>query len=81
MKRLSLSTTPNGSVRQVSDNHHRIICRACGAIAYTASVLGHARCLERGSRAGFVIYDAEVTFWGTCSSCQSCARAADPGAE
>jgi len=55
---------------RVGDNHHHIVCRSCGAITDIDCVVGHAPCLEPAQRSGFVIDEAEVTFWGLCDQCQ-----------
>jgi Fur family ferric uptake transcriptional regulator len=53
------------------DNHHHLVCRACGATADVDCAVGAAPCLEPADRAGFTIDEAEVTFWGLCPSCQT----------
>ncbi len=72
---------PEGSVARyetrVGDNHHHVICRGCGAIADVDCAVGHAPCLDAGDDHGFVIDEAEVTYWGLCPSCAQ-ARAAHP---
>jgi Fe2+ or Zn2+ uptake regulation protein len=55
---------------------HHIVCRQCGAVASVDRVLGHDPCLHRATLAGFLVDEAEVTFWGRCASCQA---APDPG--
>lgn len=57
--------------RRAGDNHHHVVCRRCGAIGDVDCVAGQAPCLEPSSAAGFVIDEAEVTFWGLCSACQA----------
>ena len=58
---------------RVGDNHHHLVCRHCGAVVDIDCATGSAPCLETGDLAqqapGFVVDEAEVTFWGTCSSC------------
>ena len=60
---------------RVGDNHHHLVCRGCGSVVDVDCALGVAPCLEASdleSRApGFVIDEAEVTFWGLCDACQS----------
>lgn len=58
---------------RVADNHHHVVCRVCGAIADVDCVLGAAPCLDPSASAGFVIDEAEVTFWGVCPTCQKSA--------
>ncbi|GAB2862172.1 Fur family transcriptional regulator [Nocardioides pacificus] len=71
---------PAGSVARyelrTDDNHHHLVCRSCGAVTDVDCATGAAPCLDPeplGSR-GFIVDEAEVTFWGLCSSCQTAAR-------
>jgi Fe2+ or Zn2+ uptake regulation protein len=65
---------PSGSLARyearVSDNHHHVVCRSCGAIADVDCAVGEAPCLEPVDDKGFVIDEAEVVYWGTCPDCQ-----------
>jgi Fur family transcriptional regulator, stress-responsive regulator len=54
---------------RVSDNHHHVVCRSCGAIADVDCAVGHAPCLTASGDHGFVIDEAEVVYWGTCPDC------------
>jgi Fur family ferric uptake transcriptional regulator len=56
--------------RRAGDNHHHVVCRGCGAIADVECVVGDAPCLQPSVSDGFVIDEAEVTFWGLCASCR-----------
>ncbi len=64
---------PAGSVARyearVGDNHHHVVCRSCGAISDVDCAVGAAPCLTASDDAGFVIDEAEVTYWGTCPAC------------
>ncbi|MDR0959566.1 MAG: transcriptional repressor [Propionibacteriaceae bacterium] len=76
---------PAGSARlyerRVGDNHHHIICRRCRMVADIDCATGHVPCLEipaphapvggRADSGGFLIDEAEVIFWGLCSTCRS----------
>jgi Fe2+ or Zn2+ uptake regulation protein len=53
------------------DNHHHLVCRACGDTADVECTVGPAPCLEPSDAAGFAVDEAEVTFWGLCPACQS----------
>jgi len=55
---------------RVGDNHHHIVCRACGATCDVDCAVGFAPCLEASDTHGFAVDEAEVTFWGTCTRCQ-----------
>ena len=64
---------PPGSVARyearVGDNHHHVVCRACGAIADVDCAVGDAPCLTASDDAGFSIDEAEVVYWGRCAGC------------
>lgn len=55
---------------RVGDNHHHIICRNCGALADIDCAVGLAPCLTPSETHGFDIDEADVSYWGTCPSCQ-----------
>jgi Fe2+ or Zn2+ uptake regulation protein len=55
---------------RVGDNHHHIVCRSCGAVDDVDCSVGDAPCLEPAQTHGFVVDEAEVTFWGLCPDCQ-----------
>lgn len=56
---------------RVGDNHHHLVCRRCGSTADVDCVVGAAPCLTPSDTAGFVVDEAEVTFWGLCPTCAS----------
>jgi Fur family ferric uptake transcriptional regulator len=56
--------------RRAGDNHHHVVCRGCGAVADVDCAVGEAPCLEPSATGGFVVDEAEVTFWGLCPDCQ-----------
>ncbi len=64
---------PSGSVARyearVGDNHHHLVCRSCGTIADVDCAVGEAPCLAASEDRGFVIDEAEVTYWGLCREC------------
>jgi Fur family transcriptional regulator, stress-responsive regulator len=66
---------PAGSVARyelrVGDNHHHVVCRSCGTVADVDCAVGHTPCLDASDSGGFVIDEAEVTYWGLCPSCAS----------
>ncbi|WP_148613195.1 Fur family transcriptional regulator [Nocardioides rubriscoriae] len=66
---------PTGSVARyearVGDNHHHVVCRSCGAVADVDCAVGEAPCLTASDDSGFVIDEAEVTYWGSCPACTS----------
>ncbi|MBF6299666.1 transcriptional repressor [Nocardia amamiensis] len=64
---------PSGSVARyesrVGDNHHHVVCRACGVIADVDCAVGEAPCLTASDDHGFSIDEAEVIYWGLCPDC------------
>ncbi|WP_328814140.1 Fur family transcriptional regulator [Rhodococcus sp. NBC_00297] len=54
---------------RVGDNHHHLVCRTCGTVADVDCVVGEAPCLAPSHESGFVLGEAEVTFWGLCPAC------------
>jgi Fur family transcriptional regulator, stress-responsive regulator len=56
---------------RTGDNHHHLVCRACGLVADVDCVVAAAPCLTPSDELGFVIDEAEVFFWGYCAGCQS----------
>lgn len=56
---------------RVGDNHHHVVCRSCGAIADVDCALGARPCLDPSDSHGFVIDEAEVTYWGLCPDCST----------
>ena len=68
---------PAGSVARyevrTGDNHHHLVCRDCGVIADVDCAMGAAPCLTASDDHGFVIEQAEVTYWGVCAHCAAAA--------
>ena len=64
---------PAGSVARyelrVGDNHHHVVCRSCGTVADVDCAVGVRPCLDASDAHGFVIDEAEVTYWGVCPDC------------
>jgi len=54
---------------RTGDNHHHVVCRACGRIDDVPCATGSAPCLDPAESHGFVIDEAEVVYWGTCPAC------------
>jgi Fe2+ or Zn2+ uptake regulation protein len=59
---------------RVGDNHHHAVCRSCGAIVDVDCVVGEPPCVRPGDAGGFVIDEAEVTFWGLCPGCRTTSK-------
>jgi Fur family ferric uptake transcriptional regulator len=73
VRRIEPAGSPVRYETRVGDNHHHLVCRRCGVVADVDCVVGHAPCLEPAGDAGFVVDEADVTFWGICPRCQGAA--------
>jgi len=68
-RRIEPAGSPALYEARTGDNHHHIVCRACGAIADVDCAVGSAPCLDPNQTHGFVVDEAEVTYWGLCPDC------------
>jgi Fur family transcriptional regulator, stress-responsive regulator len=68
--RIEPAGSPARYETRVGDNHHHVVCRACGAIADIDCAIGDPPCLTPADARGFAIDEAEVTFWGLCPDCR-----------
>ena len=59
---------------RVADNHHHLICRTCGTVVDIDCATGHAPCLNASDDHGYEIDEAEVVYWGYCSTCRSASK-------
>ncbi len=71
VRRIEPAGSPARFERRVGDNHHHVVCRQCGDLADVDCAVGETPCLTASNPRGFVIDEAEVTYWGTCPSCSS----------
>ena len=60
---------------RVGDNHHHLVCRGCGRVVDVDCAAETAPCLDPADldqvAPGFVVDEAEVTFWGLCDTCST----------
>jgi Fur family ferric uptake transcriptional regulator len=77
VRRIEPAGSPARYETRVGDNHHHVVCRSCGAIADVDCVVGDPPCVAPADAGGFVIDEAELTFWGRCPDCQTRTQAAD----
>jgi Fe2+ or Zn2+ uptake regulation protein len=59
---------------RVGDNHHHLVCRGCGMVVDVDCAAGAVPCLDIPDSGGFVVDEAEVTWWGYCPACQALAK-------
>jgi Fe2+ or Zn2+ uptake regulation protein len=64
---------PAGSVMRfetnVGDNHHHLVCRRCGAVTDVPCAVGSMPCAVPDDTHGYLLEEAEVTYWGQCPGC------------
>jgi Fur family transcriptional regulator, stress-responsive regulator len=70
-RRIEPAGSPALFESRAGDNHHHVVCRGCGAVADVDCAVGAAPCLDPSQDHGFVLDEAEVTFWGLCPGCQA----------
>ncbi|WP_107705445.1 Fur family transcriptional regulator [Nocardioides allogilvus] len=74
VRRIEPAGSPARYELRVGDNHHHVVCRSCGAIADVDCAVGQRPCLDASDHHGFVIDEAEVTYWGVCPTCAESTR-------
>jgi Fur family ferric uptake transcriptional regulator len=77
VRRIEPARSPARYETRVGDNHHHAVCRNCGAITDVDCVVDERPCLQPADTRGFVIDEAEVTFWGLCPACQTLPKSHD----
>jgi Fur family ferric uptake transcriptional regulator len=72
-KRILRRIQPAGSSARyedrVGDNHHHLICRACGGMVDVDCAVGETPCLTAAEDRGYEVDEAEVIYWGRCPEC------------
>lgn len=69
VRRIQPAGSPARYEDRVGDNHHHVICRACGKTADVDCAVGAAPCLRASDNSGYQIDEAEVIYWGICPEC------------
>ncbi len=77
VRRIQPAGSPARYENRVGDNHHHVICRACGRVADVDCVVGSAPCLTADDSSGYEIEEAEVIYWGRCPECAAAAPSVD----
>jgi Fur family ferric uptake transcriptional regulator len=70
IRRIQPARSPARFEDRVDDNHHHLVCRACGITVDVPCAVGYTPCLAASDDQGFVIDEAEVIYWGTCPECR-----------
>jgi Fur family ferric uptake transcriptional regulator len=71
VQRIEPAGSPARYEGRVSDNHHHVVCRSCGAVADVDCAVGEAPCLTASDDHGFSIDEAQVIYWGLCPDCSA----------
>lgn len=74
IRRIQPSGSPARFEDRVRDNHHHLICRACGRVVDVDCAVGSAPCLTAADDMGYEIDEAEIAYWGRCPDCVAQAR-------
>ncbi|HET9442578.1 MAG TPA: Fur family transcriptional regulator [Acidimicrobiales bacterium] len=73
LRRIQPAGSPARYENRVGDNHHHVICRACGRMVDVDCAVGDTPCLTAADDAGYEIDEAEVVYWGRCPECVAAA--------
>ncbi|MEE6274330.1 Fur family transcriptional regulator [Georgenia wangjunii] len=65
---------------RTGDNHHHLVCRACGLVRDVDCAVGAPPCMTPADDHGFSLETAEVTYWGLCSQCAQASTGDEAGA-
>ena len=69
IRRIQPAGSPARFEDRVGDNHHHLICRACGQMVDVDCAVGDTPCLTAADHSGYEIDEAEVVYWGRCPEC------------
>ena len=70
LRRIEPAGSPARYETRTGDNHHHVVCRRCGVARDVDCAAPAAPCLDPVDALGFVVDEAEITFWGLCPDCQ-----------
>ena len=68
-RRIQPARSPARYEDRAGDNHHHLICRACGRMVDVDCTVGAAPCLTPADDSGYEVDEAEVVYWGRCPEC------------
>jgi Fur family transcriptional regulator, stress-responsive regulator len=69
LRRIQPAGSPARYEDRVGDNHHHLICRACGRMVDVDCAVGATPCLTAADDSGYDVDEAEVIYWGRCPEC------------
>lgn len=70
VRRIEPAGSPAMFETRTGDNHHHLVCRACGLTTDVDCAVGTSVCVTPSDDAGYLLDEAEVVFWGLCPRCQ-----------
>ena len=73
LRRIQPAGSPARYENRVGDNHHHLICRACGRMVDVDCAVGDTPCLTAADDSGYEVDEAEVIYWGRCPECVAAA--------
>ena len=71
LRRIEPAGSPARYENRTGDNHHHVICRGCRVMHDVDCAVEYTPCLTASDDHGFVIDEAEVTYWGWCPACHT----------
>jgi len=78
IRRIQPAGSPARFEDRVGDNHHHLVCRACGRLVDVDCAVGARPCLTAADGQGYEIDEAEVVYWGRCPACIAAAPPVPP---
>jgi Fur family ferric uptake transcriptional regulator len=69
LRRIQPAGSPGRYEDRVGDNHHHLICRACGRMVDVDCAVDYTPCLTAADDSDYEIDEAEVIYWGRCPDC------------
>ncbi|WP_067170947.1 Fur family transcriptional regulator [Microtetraspora niveoalba] len=78
LRRVEPAGSPTRYEARVGDNHHHLVCRECGKVTDVDCAVGEAPCLDPVSTSGYLVDEADVTYWGICPDCRSALDKEEP---
>jgi Fur family ferric uptake transcriptional regulator len=71
IRRIQPAGSPARYEGRIGDNHHHLVCRACGRLVDVDCAAGATPCLTPAADAGYEVDEAEVVYWGRCPECRA----------
>ncbi len=74
LRRIQPAGSPARYEDRIGDNHHHLVCRACGRMVDVDCAVGDTPCLTAADDFAYEIDEAEVIYWGRCPDCAAAPR-------